>query len=188
VPSSRSRAAPCDPDLSRRDLLAGAGFVAVSVALPVLRSGRARADEPFRLPAATLGALEKSPLVYVSPLKSDGSESRCHGEVWYFFDRGDVVLATGKNVWKTRAVKRGLDRARIWVGDYGPAGSADGPFRKGPSFLAKAALDRDPATFERLLESYGRKYPDGWGKWEPRFRKGYAEGSRIVIRYTPVGA
>ena len=98
------------------------------------------------------------------------------------------MLATATDAWKSRALRLGLDRARIWVGDYGPASSADGRFREGPSFLAEASVDSDPATFERLLADFGRKYPTSWAKWEPRFRSGYADGSRRVLRYRPIGA
>ena len=158
-------------------------MLAGSLAFPL----RVRAADAFSLPSETVAALESSPLVYVSPIKSDGGESSCHGEVWYSLDGTDVELATAKDTWKTRAVRKGLDRARIWVGDFGQARSADGPFRKGPSFLAHASVDEDPATFERLMSAYGSRYPDGWDKWEPRFRSGYGDGSRILIRYRPVG-
>ena len=43
--------------------------------------GRARSRAALA-PDVT-GLLERSAFVYVSPLKSDGAESRCHGEVWY---------------------------------------------------------------------------------------------------------
>ncbi|MEE2703868.1 MAG: hypothetical protein VX614_07610 [Myxococcota bacterium] len=173
------------PELGRRELLKSGGILLATVAFPFRG---ARAEGGFRVPAATTRVLGKSPLVYVSPLKSDGAESRCHGEVWYFLDGGDVVLATATDAWKSRALRLGLDRARIWVGDYGPASSADGRFRVGPSFLAEASIDADPATFERLLADFGRKYPASWEKWEPRFRSGYGDGSRRVIRYRPIGA
>ena len=173
------------PELGRRELLKSGGILLATVAFPFRG---ARAEGGFRVPAATTRVLGKSPLVYVSPLKSDGAESRCHGEVWYFLDGGDVVLATATDAWKSRALRLGLDRARIWVGDYGPASSADGRFREGPSFLAEASIDADPATFERLLADFGRKYPASWKKWEPRFRSGYVGGSRRVLRYRPIGA
>jgi len=48
-------------------------------------------------------------------LHSDGRESTCHGEVWFFVDEGSVVIATGKDRWKTRALRSGRDRARIWA-------------------------------------------------------------------------
>jgi hypothetical protein len=132
-------------------------------------------------------ALEKSPLIYVSPLKKDGSESRCHGEVWFAWDRSSAVVVTSKDSWKARALARGLDRARIWVADFGrihwdPAGK----LAASPHFEARARLDADPAAFQRVLPIYARKYPDEWGsKWEARFKQGMADGSRVLIRYAP---
>ena len=181
-----NRSDPFLSPLSRRELLWRAGLALGALALP---ASPARAEEqPVVLDARTLGALEQSLLVYVSPLKRDGSESRCHGEVWFFHDRGDVVLATAKDTWKARALERDLDRARIWVGDFGPVADAGEKYRQAPSFVALASRDRDPEVFERLLAKFGKKYPDAWDKWEPRFRKGYADGSRIVIRYSPLEA
>ncbi len=141
------------------------------------------------LPDALSEALERSPFVYVSPLRSDGSESRCHGEVWYAWLEGAVVLNTASTTWKARALEQGLDRARIWVGDYGPwkgsLGSRSDAFRKGPEFLARAEISRDVALGERVLEVYARKYPDEIDAWRERMRKGLADGSRLLIRYRP---
>ena len=171
--------------LSRREML-GASAVAVGT---LALGWPAQADETkFVLPEPTLGALKQSPFVYVSPLKSTGGESRCHGEVWYFEDGGDAVLATATDTWKARALAKGLDRARVWVGDYGRIKQAPDRFRAGPSFLANASRDTDKATFERLMQTFATKYADEWGKWEPRFQKGYADQSRILIRYHPISA
>jgi hypothetical protein len=169
--------------ITRRSLLAGAGCGAAALLLP---PRLARADAAYTLPTQVVHALRTSPLVYISPLKRDGSESECHGEVWYFWDRGAVVIGTTGDAWKARAVASGLERARIWVGDFGRGQKGpDGPFRKAPSFLAGAARDSDPATFERLYEAFGKRYADEWAKWGPRFRSGYSDGARILIRYTP---
>jgi len=164
----------------RRELLKGAGLLLGALAF----ASRARgADSPaFTLPADELAALESGPLVHVSPLKRSGAESRCHAEVWFFLDGGDVVIGTSPTRWKARAVKQGLDRARIWL----PKGSGD--FRKGYTFEGRARIDGDPATFDRLLARYAQKYPDEWGTWGPRFRKGREDGTRVLIRYSPIGA
>jgi len=171
---------------SRREFLKGAGIVLAGAALP---PAFARAEsESIVLPAATLELLGKSGFIYVSPLKSDGNESSCHGEAWFFRDGDDAVLATASDTWKAKALGKGLDRARVWVGDHGRVRLGNEKFRKAPSFEARASLDKDPAAFERLLAAFAGKYPDEWDKWEPRFRKGYADGSRIVIRYSATGA
>jgi hypothetical protein len=170
---------------TRRQILAGA----TTAAAGWLAGGRiARADEAFALPDATRTALARSPLVYVSPLRSDGGESTCHGEVWYFVDQGSVVIFTATDRWKARAVRRGLDRARLWVGDFGPVGRARDRYRRAPTFVARATIEPDRAVFERLMERFATRYADEWGKWGPRFRKGWDDGSRVMIRYTPIGA
>ncbi len=171
--------------IDRREFLVAAGAALGGLLLP--RSAL-RADDRLSLTEATQRALESSGFVYISPLLSSGEESRCHGEVWYFFDEGDVVIATASDSWKARAVSKGRDRARIWVGDHGRVHLADEAFRAGPSFDARVSVAGDRETFDRLLASFGQKYPAGWDKWKPRFESGYGDGSRIVLRYTPVAA
>ena len=152
------------------------------------RPGGARAGAAFALPEATRKALATSPLVYISPLLADGSESECHGEVWYFTDNGSVVIVTAADAWKARAIARGRKQARIWVGDFGPVRFSLGRYRKAPTFLSKAEIISDRAVFDRLMAAFGKRYPDEWAKWEPRFAKGFADGSRVMIRYSPVAA
>ncbi len=134
-------------------------------------------------------ALERSPYVYVSPLRVDGRESTCHGEVWFGWLGGAVVVITGSERWKARALGRGLDRARIWVGDHGTWKGmlgANEEFRKAPSFDARAAIARDAQLLDRLLATFDRKYPEEIGSWRDKMRQGFADGTRVLIRYTPV--
>ena len=174
-------------EIDRRGFLLGTGAVLGGLLLPRGARG-ARGDGDFRLPEATRGALASSGFVYISPLLAEGTESRCHGEVWFFTDAGDVVIATQSGTWKARALETGRDRARIWVGDYGSVRLRSDAFRAGPTFEARVQVARDRATFDRLLAGFAEKYPAEWGKWEPRFERGYRDGSRIVLRYTPVAA
>ncbi len=167
--------------LGRRAFLGGA--LALVVAPRWLR-----AEEPS-LPPDLLRALEESGFVYVSPLRRDGGESRCHGEVWYGWLDGAVVIATRTRTWKARALREGLDRVRIWVGDHGRVkGEAgpDAPFRKAPSFEARAEVSRDRALLDRLLALYERKYPEEIGRWRDRMRREFEAGDRILIRYRPL--
>lgn len=141
------------------------------------------------LPEATRAALAKSPYVYVSPLRSDGSESRCHGEVWFGWIDGTVVVNTSPERWKTTAVRRGLDRARIWVGDHGRWKRMTGKneaFRAAPSFDARAEITTESGLIDVLLSQYDSKYPDEIGKWRDKMKNGIADGSRVMIRYSPL--
>ena len=125
----------------------------------------------------------ETPYVYVSPLHPDGSESKCHAEVWYFMDGKDVVLATGKDTWKARALRKGWHGARLWIGDYGRISQAADKLPGAPHFDAKAGWETDAEVFSRLLTAFGEKYPEEWAKWKPRFESGLADGSRLMIRY-----
>ena len=145
-------------------------------------------SEPLASSASLEAALRESPFVYVSPLKSSGEESACHAEVWYAWIDGAVVVTVASDRWKARAIDRGLDRARIWVGDHGRWKGLLGPnedFRKAPHFDARAEKRKDPELLERLLVEYKRKYPSEISRWSDRMRKGQEDGSRVLIRYVP---
>ena len=172
--------------LSRRSFMIGSGAFCAAASLGLGSRLRAETVSSDVLSAPAKAALSESPLVYISPLLKKGGESRCHGEVWFFVDEGDVVIFTSKESWKAKALSLGRNQARIWVGDFGPVWRAGNRFRKAPEFLAQAEVDSRPAVFERLMTSYGKRYADEWGKWEPRFRKGYNDGTRELIRYRPL--
>lgn len=175
--------------LDRRAFLgACAGLALWPLAGPLARTARA-ADAVGASGDLPVQALEKSGFVYISPLRSDGSESTCHGEVWFAWLDGAVVINTAPGTWKARALERGLDRARIWVGDHGRwkglLGTSDA-FRQAPHFDARVRSVRDEALLDRLLAAYERKYPDEIGAWRHRMRSGYHEGKRLLLRYERV--
>ena len=172
--------------IDRRTLLeALAGLLLAPAALARAQSPAAKARG---LDPALEQALATSPYVYVSPLRSNGEESRCHGEVWFGWLDGAVVVITATRSWKTRSVVRGRTRARIWVGDYGRVkkmmGSNDA-FRAGPSFLARAELVNTPAVADNLLSLYATKYPSEFKNWRGPMRTGLQDGTRVMIRYIP---
>jgi hypothetical protein len=109
--------------------------------------------------------------------------------VWFGWIDDAVVVITGATGWKSRSVKSGLDRARIWVGDYGRWKRMLGTnedFRKAPSFDARAELVGEVRVLDDLLERYEKKYPEEIGDWRDRMRSGFADGSRVLVRYRPV--
>jgi hypothetical protein len=168
--------------LSRREFLAAGGALA---AWPLV--GRA---ESGGVAGPLVSALETSEFAYISPRKSDGAESTCHGEVWYGWLAGTVVIITSTESWKVRALKKGLHRARIWVGDHGRWNGLifrNEDFRNAPSFEAQGSVARDTALLDQLLALYETKYPAEIADWRDRMRGGYADGSRVLIRYTPAG-
>ena len=170
--------------IKRRDFVVGSVAAAAVASAPMLLSRVARAKD---LPAESL--LTDSEFVYISPLKTDGSESTCHGEVWYGWLDGAVVIVTSKDSWKARSLAKGLGSARVWVGNHGRwkgnLGSRNEEFRKAPSFDAKLERSKDEALLDELMALYRSKYPAEIAKWEPRFRDGFASGERVMLRYLP---
>lgn len=165
-----------DIHLSRRRFLETSAVLSGGLLLPF----RAFAAEN----PAFKAAVARSPLLYVSPLRRDGSESHCHAEVWFVPDGSDLLVVTNPERWRAAALGKGLDRARLWVGNFGVWTKSDA-FRKGPSTEARARLERDRAVQAMAIEAFGSKYPDEWDKWGPRFKDGLASGERVMIRYSP---
>jgi hypothetical protein len=166
----------------------GAAALSGVVLLPANLS-RSR-DTEFRVSKAAQAAIETSKLIYITPLKSDGKESACHAEVWFYADGADLLVVTNQELWRSQAIKRGLDRARIWVGDHGVWKSSHGAFRNAPSFLAQAEhISSDTEAVGRTLKAMGTKYAgEGWSTYGPRFKEGLADGSRVLLRYRPIAA
>ena len=134
--------------------------------------------------ANAASALEASKLVYLTPIKSDGEESRCKAEIWFGYHGGDVYVVTPPDAWRAQALGQGLTRARLWVGEFGIWTRADGAFREAPELMATASLATDAALQAEVLEKMGAKYADdGWTRWGPAFREGLADGGRVMIRY-----
>ena len=173
----------------RRFLVASAGLALWPLVRPALAAPRTRRFAAGDAISPELAAaLDKSPFVYVSPLRANGEESTCHAEVWFGWLDGAVHLTTAAKSWKARAVARGLTRARLWVGDHGRWKQIVGrneSFRTAPSFVARACVVKDAAVLERLLSVYARKYPDEIATWGPRMRAGQADGTRLLLRYAP---
>ena len=125
------------------------------------------------LPKNLQDLLASSSFVYISSTRKDGMLSR-PAEIWFLWHKGSVYVASPPTTWRVRRIRWGRPQAKIWIG------KADGP-----SFTATGAVVSEPETYPILLETYARKYPDGWKKWEESFRKGFADGSRVLVRYTP---
>lgn len=159
--------------ISRRILLKSTAAAAL---LPML----GRAQTSWRQ------AAEESSLIYLTPLQSNGAESSCQAEIWFAAVEGDFYVVTEAGAWRSQAIGKGLTRTRIWVGDVGMWKDSDGAYKSLPMLEASAAQETDTAVQEKVLEAMGGKYSgDGWDRWGPRFRTGLAEGSRVMLRYSP---
>ena len=128
-------------------------------------------------------AVEESNLIYLTPIRSDGSESRCQAEVWFVPEGSDLYVVTDSSTWRAHAPRLGLDRARVWVGDLGQWGDTDGRYRSLPQLETVVSYVRAADVQKRVLDRFGKKYSAEWAVWGPRWRSGLADGSRVMLRY-----
>jgi len=119
-------------------------------------------------------ALVSSAYVYIATERKGGGFGS-PAEIWFMWDQGAVYVASPPTTWRAKRIRAGRTAARIAVGS-----------KDGPTFTAKGSFVRDPAVYEKLFTTYARKYPDGWPKYEARFREGLKDGSRVLMRYEPV--
>lgn len=120
-----------------------------------------------------LKQLAESKYVYVSSQRKDGSFSP-PAEIWFMVHDGSVWVGTLKKSWRARRIAAGRTAAKVRIGSP-----------TGPEFDATAAIVSDAAAWKVLFDSLARKYPDGWPKHEKAFRDGAADGTRVLIRYSP---
>ncbi len=129
--------------------------------------------------------LETSSLIYLTPIKSDGEESKCQAEVWFVYMDSKVYVTTADGAWRAEAINKDLTTARIWVGEYGPWQRANGKYKEAPQIDLKGSMvDLEDEEFvDSLLQAYSKKYVDEWPSWGPRFKKELDNGSRVVLSY-----
>jgi hypothetical protein len=144
-------------------------LVVTAVAVSAL-SNLAQAGE---LPADVKTALANSKYVYIASTRKDGSLGK-PAEIWFMYHNGAVYVGTPPTSWRAKRIKKGRTTAKIAVG------KADGP-----SFTATGAIVNEPDVFPVLYETYAKKYPEGWPQFEQKFRSGFKDGSRVLIKYTP---
>lgn len=125
------------------------------------------------LPPEVERALRDSEYVYMQSERKSGELGK-PAEIWFMFDDGKVYVGTRPSSWRVKRIRAGRTRARIAVGKP-----------DGPSFTARGDILRDPALEKKLMETFAKKYPEGWKKHEENFRKGFETGERVLVRYTP---
>lgn len=137
---------------------------------------------PWQTQAADVRSrLLNSKLVYLSPIKADGSLSSCQAEIWYVMQSADLYVCTATSSWRAQAPRKGLTETQFWVGDLGVWKRAD--YRSLPEIKGIASVETDDAKIESALQLFGRKYASGWRTWGPRFRRGLKDGSRTMLKY-----
>jgi hypothetical protein len=158
----------------RRMLIAGTALLVAGGARPRFASAA---------PSPAVAALDKSALIYLTPVVSDGRESACHGEVWFVHHESEVYVVTQANAWRAEAVRKGFTTAKIWIGEFGAWKSANDRYRSAPFLEITGRLEAEASVHKSVLDVFGAKYAAEWGSWGPRFHDGLADGSRVLLRY-----
>jgi hypothetical protein len=125
------------------------------------------------LPAEVEKLLADSEYVYISSTRKDGSLGK-PAEIWFLYHDGAVYVGTSPKSWRVKRIQWGRPGAKIWVGK-----------RDGPSFAATGELVDDDRIRALLLETYAVKYSEGWKRYEQSFREGFADGTRVIVKYSP---
>ncbi|HUI27357.1 MAG TPA: hypothetical protein VL403_14845 [Candidatus Kryptonia bacterium] len=142
----------------------------VAIALASAWSTAAFAGE---LSAALKDQLTTSKYVYIASQRKSGGFSK-PAEIWFLFHDNAVWVGTPPTTFRAKRIKAGHTAAKIAVGKP-----------DGPSFEAVGSIVQDPKVYELMFQTYAKKYPDGWSKFEQKFRDGFKDGSRVLIKYTP---
>ena len=174
---------------SRRTFLAAATTTLTTAAAALTVGGLLPLSRAAMAATATQrtaldAALQSSDLVYLTPLHKNGKESRCHAEVWFVQKSGVVYVVTANNAWRAKALGRGLQRAQLWVGDFGNWKSAGDRFRTAPGFMATGTRITDQKEIASVLDLYSNKYRIQWLLWSSKFHNGLRDGTRVMLRYT----
>ena len=157
---------------ARTRIARSANLCVVAAVVVAALAAVARAGE---VPADVKSALETSKYVYISSTRKDGSLGK-PAEIWFLYHKGAVYVGTPPTAWRAKRIKKGRTTAKIAVGKV-----------DGPSFTATGAIVNEPDVLPVLYEAYAKKYSDGWPQFEQKFRTGFTDGSRVLIKYTPKG-
>ena len=138
----------------------------------------------FAEPSASIkDKLTTSQLIYLTPIKSDGSESTCKGEVWFLYQDPDIWVVTQADAWRAEAIRKRLPTARIWIGEFGQWQSAGDSYRAAPELMVYGAQIEYQDKHATIIDQFGPKYSAEWDVWGPRWKTSLADGSRVLLRY-----
>ena len=130
--------------------------------------------------------LAQSELIYLTPIKSDGNESKCKSEIWFYFEDSHVYVVTQTDAWRAEAVRQGLTETRIWVGGSNRRLAVEQKLDTVRSVMATGELITDSSMHVPTVAKFGTKYAAQgveWSVWGPRWTNSLADGSRVLLKY-----
>jgi hypothetical protein len=145
-------------------------LIVVAIAAAVAWNAHAIAAE---LTASAKAQLQSSKYVYIASQRKTGDFGR-PAEIWFLYHQGAIWVVTAPSSWRVRRIRAGRPEARIAVGKP-----------DGPTFSATGSVVRNREVSDLVFDTFAKKYPDAWPKYERRFRDGIGDGSRVLVKYVP---
>ena len=136
-------------------------------------SGLLPVSHAAKLSAEIEQALKTSTYAYIATERKNGDLGRS-AEIWYMYHDGAVWVGTPKTTYRAKRIAAGRTKARVALGKP-----------DGPAFDATGSIVNDAELTALLFERLAQKYPSGWKSYEDGFRSGFADGSRVLIKYQP---
>jgi hypothetical protein len=131
-------------------------------------------NRPFRFPQHQLQTLRRARFIYLTTIRTDGSQSK-PARLWFTVtSEHTILIQTGPDTWHARRIRRGSP-VIVSVGS-----------RDGPAFIGSAEFSQDPRVIEQIVRDFPRKYLTAWLGWHRPTRSSFIQGSRVAIRITPV--
>jgi len=153
--------------MHRREMLK---IITIAAAIAIGWSGLSAAGE---LSAAVKDQLATSKYVYIASQRKNGDFGK-PAEIWFMYHDGAVWVGTPPTSWRVKRIKAGRNTAKIAVGKV-----------DGPSFEATGSVVSDAKMQELLMTTYAKKYAERWATFADRFRNGFKDGSRVLVKYVP---
>jgi hypothetical protein len=153
------------PRASRIARASGAliALIMIAIAMPIAPATAA----PFS--ASNLEALSKSSYIYIATVRKDGNQSKAV-PVWFVVSKGNhVLIETSPTSWKAKRIGRGSP-AMVWIGE-----------KDGPAFIGRAAIVKDTAMQDEVIEQYPKKYTLAWIGFAKPSRAKIDRGQIVVI-------
>jgi len=119
-------------------------------------------------------AVSKASLIYIATVRKDGNQSTA-APVWFTTTPDHhLLIQTGPTTWKAKRVRRGSPMI-VWIGEP-----------TGPAFVGKAAITRDPAVLQRIVEDFPKRYVEARLGFHKPTLESFDKGDRLAIDITPV--
>lgn len=120
-------------------------------------------------------ALATAKNLYVATKRADGSTSKV-SPIWFMVDGDAIYFTTVPTSYKAKRIAKGSP-VLVWVGS-----------EKGPHFVGKGEILRDPPLAEKMARVYDEKYWISWiGFFRPRADR-VRDGKTVIVRVTPLPA